>query len=144
MVVYSDSVHQLAALIEKIQTFGNLILSEISELEIIKDEILSLENENDKNDEQIIKDVVKNFTTSIERLRLKNIDLSIFEFLKLFQLNEFSKLKRIDLEDCEFEGIKRTKVFENKFKISINSLKEFYCIRTNPILAMFCPNLKVS
>ncbi|OII74802.1 uncharacterized protein cubi_00355 [Cryptosporidium ubiquitum] len=143
VVIYSDSVHHLAGLIKTIQDSENLILFQVSELEIIRNgTIEDYETENNGGSENIVKEVVQNFKTPIERLRLKNMDLSIIEFLKLFQLEEFSKFERLDLEDCEFEGIKRTRIYENKLKISVNSVKEFHCIRTDPIFASFCPNLK--
>lgn len=145
MIIYSNSIGHLARLLEEIQTFEKTILFDICELEIIKNgTIEDLESDNNENNENIIRDVVHNFKNPIKRLRLKNIDLSIVDFLKLLQLDEFVNLQILELEDCEFEGIKRTKILESKTKISINSVKEFQCIRTDPIFARFFPNLKVS
>ncbi|KAL5370608.1 hypothetical protein CPHLJ_1g3600 [Cryptosporidium parvum] len=143
VIIYSNSIGHLARLLEEIQTFEKTILFDICELEIIKNgTIEDLESDNNENNENIIRDVVHNFKNPIKRLRLKNIDLSIVDFLKLLQLDEFVNLQILELEDCEFEGIKRTNILESKTKISINSVKEFQCIRTDPIFARFFPNLK--
>ncbi|KAK9174557.1 hypothetical protein cmbei_1003600 [Cryptosporidium meleagridis] len=143
VIIYSNSIGYLARLLEQIRTFEKTILFDICELEIINKGIAEdLEGGNNENSENIIRDVVHNFKNSIERLRLKNIDLSIADFLKLLQSEKFANLNILELEDCEFEGIKRTKILESRTKLSIDSVKEFQCIRTDPIFARFFPNLK--
>lgn len=146
VVVYSRCVEGQGRIFDEIRAHTDVDISGVSELEIIKCGLaggLGLDEGGDGDDERMLDVILRQMKGGVRRVRLSGVELSAVGFLRLLQLEGFSGLERLELEDCEFEGIRRTRVLDGRQKVSIESVRELFCIRTDTAFAKFCPNLKV-
>ncbi|KAJ1612822.1 hypothetical protein OIY81_1188 [Cryptosporidium canis] len=142
VVTYSCPVEQLGQVLDEVESSVSLL--KVSELHVVKSSLAGgFEEELGGDDESMLRDIVSHMRGPIRVLKLRNMELSMVGFLRLLQSEEFSELERLELEDCELEGIRRARVGDRgKWRVSVDSVREVALIRTDPAIARFCPNLK--